>query len=185
MKFLFFLLIPTIALTQTSKVTRVIDGDTFVIENGERVRVVGINAPEITDIFGPEAKQHLQTLIEGKTVELRPDHISNDRDRYSRLLRYVYLGGKDIDKQMLLDGYAVAYLKFHFEKPEEYKQAQLMAETNGLGMWHNPKSASKHEFSDSPKPSELSWRRLTPRIYFLLFLIFILLSIGLYSYFRK
>lgn len=105
-----------------NKVTRVIDGDTFETETGEKVRLVGINAPEISDIFGEEAKQHLIDLIEGKTVDLEPDHISNDRDRYSRLLRYVILDNIDINKKMILDGFAFAYLKYHFDKKKNIRK---------------------------------------------------------------
>jgi micrococcal nuclease len=50
----------------TTKVTRIIDGDTFETETGEKVRLIGINAPEISDIFGQEAKQHLANLIDQK-----------------------------------------------------------------------------------------------------------------------
>jgi len=78
-----------------TKVTRIIDGDTFETETGEKVRLVGINAPEIRDIFGEESKTHLINLIEGKIVDLLPDHTSHDRDRYNRLLRYVFLNGVD------------------------------------------------------------------------------------------
>jgi micrococcal nuclease len=55
----------------TTKVTRIIDGDTFETETGEKVRLIGINAPEISDIFGQEAKQYLSDLIENKTVDLQ------------------------------------------------------------------------------------------------------------------
>ena len=46
-----------------AKVTRIIDGDTFETETGEKVRLIGINAPEISDIYGQEAKEHLASLI--------------------------------------------------------------------------------------------------------------------------
>ncbi len=109
----------------TTKVTRVIDGDTFETETGEKVRLIGINAPEISDIFGQEAKQYLSDLILNKTVELQSDNISNDRDRYQRLLRYIILDGVDINKKMISDGFAFAYLKYHFSNSSEYEQAQI------------------------------------------------------------
>ena len=88
--------------------TRIIDGDTFETESGEKVRLIGINAPEISDIFGQEAKLHLANLIDGKTIDLQSDNISKNRDRYSRLLRYVFLDNTDINKQMISDGFAFA-----------------------------------------------------------------------------
>jgi len=75
-----------------TKVARIIDGDTFETETGEKVRLIGINAPEITDIFGEEAKIHLAQIIEGQTVDLVADHTSNDRDRYNcRLPQKLYV----------------------------------------------------------------------------------------------
>jgi len=103
----FILLLTTfVCFGTTTKVTRIIDGDTFETETGEKVRLIGINAPEISDIFGQEAKQYLSDLIENKIVELQSDNISNDRDRYQRLLRYVILDGVDINKKMVSDGFA-------------------------------------------------------------------------------
>ena len=68
--FLVFLFFPMISFGQEIRVVRVIDGDTFVIEGGERVRMIGINAPELKDIYGVESKNHLKTLIESKYVNL-------------------------------------------------------------------------------------------------------------------
>ena len=67
---LVFLFFPMISFGQEITVVRVIDGDTFVIEGGERVRMIGINAPELKDIYGVESKNHLKTLIESKYVNL-------------------------------------------------------------------------------------------------------------------
>lgn len=77
------------------KVTRVIDGDTIEIEGEERVRYIGIDTPETVDprkpvqCFGVEASKKNKELVEGKTVRLEKD-ITN-RDKYGRLLRYVYI----------------------------------------------------------------------------------------------
>ena len=67
---LVLLFVPMISFGQEITVVRVIDGDTFVIEGGERVRMIGINAPELKDIYGVESKNHLKTLIESKYVNL-------------------------------------------------------------------------------------------------------------------
>lgn len=134
--------------SQTVNVKRVIDGDTFVIENNERVRMIGINAPEISDIHGVEAKEHLQSLIENKQINIVSDKISNDRDRYSRLLRYVYINDTDINKKMIEDGFAIAYLKFKFEKANEYSDAQLFAEAKGNNGKNKPKEENHYSTSD-------------------------------------
>ncbi|HVX50956.1 MAG TPA: thermonuclease family protein [Chitinophagaceae bacterium] len=140
MKYKLLALLLCCSLTLFSKparVIRVIDGDTFVIETGERVRVIGINAPEMKTEYGEPAKQHLLAMIEGKTVDLEPDHVSKDKDVYGRLLRYVYLDGVDIDKKMVADGYAIAFLKYAFDKETEYKAAEATAKTASLGIWQH------------------------------------------------
>jgi len=135
-KLLVLLLLSTFTLfAKPAKVIRVIDGDTFVIETGEHVRVVGINAPEMSTIYGGPAKEHLLALIDGKMVDLEPDHISKNKDVYGRLLRYVYLDGVDIDKKMVTDGYAIAFLKYPFDKEDEYSREETKAKAASLGIW--------------------------------------------------
>ena len=70
-------------------VSRVIDGDTIVLTGGERVRLIGIDAPERGQSGADEAAQFVRTLIEGRTVWLEADVA--DRDRFGRLRRYVWL----------------------------------------------------------------------------------------------
>jgi micrococcal nuclease len=166
-----------------TKVTRVIDGDTFETEAGEKVRLVGINAPEISDLFGEEAKEHLSQLIGGKTIELLPDNISNDRDRYNRLLRYVILDGIDINKKMVLDGFAFAYLKYHFNKSNEYEQAQIQAREMSTGIWSDKK---KETIIREQEKREISvWQNISPKAYFVGSLVIVLLIVGIYTYFKK
>ena len=93
---LLLLLIPMVSFGQEFKVIRVIDGDTFVIEGGERVRMIGINAPELKDPFGVDSKNHLKKLIENKYVNLIKGDDTADKDYFKRLLRHVYLDGADI-----------------------------------------------------------------------------------------
>lgn len=77
------------------KVKRVIDGDTILLQNGERVRYIGVNAPEVdhsprgAEPLGREAKEANRRLVEGKWVRLEFD--SERRDKYGRLLAYVFL----------------------------------------------------------------------------------------------
>lgn len=174
------------AFTQITKAIRVIDGDTFVIESGDKVRLIGINAPEISDIAGIEAKEHLSGLIEGKTILLKPDHRSNERDRYSRLLKYVYIDSTDINELMLEDGYAVAYLKFKFDKPEEYKKAQIQAQTRSVGMWANPNLRLSKVLLKPKSESSSAGRTLylNKRIILIAFLTIILLGLGLHYRFK-
>ena len=75
-------------LTQAT-VSRVIDGDTIELTSGERVRFIGVDAPERGEAGANEATQFVRELVEGRTVWLEAD--GADRDRWGRLRRYVWL----------------------------------------------------------------------------------------------
>ena len=99
---------PFIFSNQEFKVARVIDGDTIKLESGEYVRLVGINAPEKGQLYYEEAKSRLEELVQGKRVVLKEDF--EDRDKYGRLLRYVYVEGNLVNVQLVREGYAKPYL---------------------------------------------------------------------------
>jgi micrococcal nuclease len=91
-------------------VTYVADGDTIVVDlNGveERVRYIGIDTPEVGDPCGDEATQANRLLVNGQMVRLEKD--ISERDRYGRLLRYVYVGDVFVNAELVKDGWAVAY----------------------------------------------------------------------------
>jgi endonuclease YncB( thermonuclease family) len=70
-------------------VERVIDGDTFVLDGGERVRIIGVDAPEVGEPFADRATAFLAALIKDKPIFLELD--AGERDRFGRLLAYVYV----------------------------------------------------------------------------------------------
>ena len=107
--------------SRDTKVTRVIDGDTFITNKGDRVRLIGVDAPELPTLRGIESKMYLHELIDNKVVILEKDGISKDKGKYGRLLRYVYLNKKDVNLHMIKSGYAKPYLYFNFEKLKQYK----------------------------------------------------------------
>ena len=117
---LLLLFIPLVSFGQDVKVIRIIDGDTFEIENGDKVRMIGIDAPELKDNEGLESKNHLKLLIENKYVSLIKDEKNKNKDFFGRLLRYVYLDNSDINLKMIEDGYANVYTRFKFTKSKEY-----------------------------------------------------------------
>lgn len=114
-------------------VTRVVDGDTFVIGK-EHVRIIGINTPEKGECYFEEATERLSQLIFEKSVERIPQPIDN-RDKYGRLLRYIELSGEDIGLQMLQEGFAENYPWFPHPRIEEYKEAEDEAKKEGRGLW--------------------------------------------------
>ena len=72
-------------------VIRVIDGDTIELQDGSRVRYLGIDTPETDEYYYTEATAKNRELVEGKIVELQSG--KRDQDKYDRLLRYVYVNG--------------------------------------------------------------------------------------------
>jgi micrococcal nuclease len=115
-------------------VTRVVDGDTFEIETGQKVRMIGIDTPERGKYFFQEATDRLKELIDGKEVILRKD--VSETDKYGRLLRHVYLEDRWINKQMIEEGFArIATFPPDVYHVELFTQAQKYARDNGLGLW--------------------------------------------------
>ena len=178
-----FLLTTLTSFGTTTRVTRIIDGDTFETETGEKVRLIGINAPEISDVFGQEAKEYLASLIDGKMVDLQTDNISTDRDRYQRLLRYAILDGIDVNKKMISDGFAFAYLKYKFSRSDDYKQAQLEAREKSKGIWGDGKQDLIIKQQEQKEYFFL--KEVSPKAYFVGTLVIILLLVGLYTFFKK
>jgi micrococcal nuclease len=138
-------------------VTRVIDGDTIEIAGGdpstsaqgspstsaqgrERVRYIGINTPETVDprkpvqCFGVEASARNKELVGGKVVRLVRD--VSDRDRYGRLLRYVWAGDTFVNLALVREGYAAAdTYPPDVAHAEEFRQAEAEARAAGRGLW--------------------------------------------------
>ncbi len=132
--------------TNTFKVVKVIDGDTFSVSSDNqtlKVRVLGINTPETVDprrkveCFGKEASDKAKSLLTGQTVKLETDPTQDDKDKYGRLLRYVYLpNNKDYGLEMIKSGYAYEYTyDLPYKYQNEYKSAQIEAERAKVGLW--------------------------------------------------
>lgn len=128
-------------IIEKARVARVIDGDTVILDNGEHVRYIGINAPEVekfgrgAECFGNEARDFNRRLVEGKIIELEKD-ISNT-DKYGRLLRYIYLNGEMVNEILVRSGYASvrAYppdLKYHSRLISLEKEAREVHK----GIWY-------------------------------------------------
>jgi len=119
---------------KTFNVTNVIDGDTVEIGTREKVRLLGINAPEENEHYFKDAKDRLVKLVGGKLVKLESG--SEDKDRYGRLLRYIFIDGTFVNLQMVEEGYATVYIINPDEKYYlEFKKAEKEAKDNKLGLW--------------------------------------------------
>lgn len=125
-------------------VVKVIDGDTVEIAGGQKLRYIGINAPESVDprrpiqCFGKEASEKNRLLIEGKTVRLEKD--VSETDRFGRLLRYVYIEDVMINELLVKEGYAIASAYPPDVKYQDrLKLAENEARSNNHGLWKDCK----------------------------------------------
>ncbi|MBU7047123.1 MAG: thermonuclease family protein [Theionarchaea archaeon] len=126
----------TISSPENIFCTSIIDGGTFRLSNGETVRLTGIDAPELSQPGGIESRQYLAHLIQDKGITLERGY--EDRDKYNRLLRFVYLGNTCINEEMIRQGYAEArYLSSNDPLREYYIQLEIEAETAKTGLWRN------------------------------------------------
>lgn len=144
-----FLNTPSETITPTDNyfpVVEVIDGDTIDVQfddKVERVRLIGINTPEIVDprrpvqCFGKEASDKAKQVLNNNKVKLVNDPSQGDRDSYGRLLRYVYLADGSLFNKIMIDaGYAFEYTyKTPYQYREEFLEAQKQASLNQVGLW--------------------------------------------------
>ncbi len=115
-------------------VAEVIDGDTFKLSNGIKVRLLGINAPEEGEAFFEEAKNYLSELIEGKEVYLEEDIIK--KDIHGRKLAFVFVDDKNVNVEILKKGLAHTFeLNKVTKHLEELKNAEKYAIQNEIGIW--------------------------------------------------
>lgn len=112
------------------KVVEIIDGDTFFIENHQRIRLFGINAPELSYCMGKDAKHALSSLILGKRVHLR-NPVS---DRYGRIMALVYQDRTFVNDVMLRSGLA-QYDGAGLREREQLYQADIYARNNKIGIY--------------------------------------------------
>lgn len=134
------------AKSLSGKVLKVFDGDTFLIRvqgREEHVRLREIDAPEITlqgkvgqEPWARRAKDFATSLVRGKTVRLEIEEI-DERDKYHRLLAYVFLDHKFVNREMIISGNAFFYPgHFKGKHATELQEAEEMASEKGIGVFN-------------------------------------------------
>ena len=117
-------------------VTEVVDGDTFYLGNGDKIRMLGINTPESGRPYAQEATDFLTNMILGKEVTLVNDSKNGDSDSYGRLLAHVYVDDTFVNYEIIKAGYAFWYpYTSGTDFDTEYEEAQAYASNNKAGLW--------------------------------------------------
>jgi micrococcal nuclease len=137
------------ATLESATVRYVIDGDTLDLSDGRRVRLLGIDAPEMgfdgktAEPFSQEATDWLRERVEGRLVQLRVD--SPKLDRYQRTLAWIFDDqGRLVNRDMLLDGRARLLDSFGLPQDLEpsLREAEAEARVRQIGLWQ-PKSKKR------------------------------------------
>ena len=124
----------------------VFDGDTFETNiNGkkEKIRILGIDTPEVdggfrtADCYGDDASKYAKEYLKGKNVAFLTSKIGDEKDKYGRLLRYVFVDGVDFGAHLIETGYAENYKTFPHDRRSYYNQIEKTAQNAKIGMWNS------------------------------------------------
>ena len=136
----FIALLFTATSASAQLVTRVIDGDTIVVQGVGTVRLIGVDTPETVDprkpvqFFGKEASEFTRHLVSGKVVRLEYDF--DRKDRYDRTLAYVYLAdGTFVNAEIVRQGFGHAYTRFPFKFLDQFRGYEREAREAHRGLW--------------------------------------------------
>ena len=146
-------------------VKRVVDGDTLKVEidgKEETVRLILVDTPETkhpqlgVQPFGPEASAFTVSSLNGKEIGLEKD--VSDRDRYGRLLRYVWVDGELFNQQLIAKGLArVAIYQPDVKYIDQFRTSQQKAQREGIGIWSIENYAQEDGYrtqEEKPAPTE-------------------------------
>ena len=149
---------PTTAIgtqTLTGRVVTIADGDTITVldatETQHRIRLAGIDAPELHQAFGNQSKQSLSEMIFGRDVTVSYQKI----DQYGRIVGKILLDGRDINLEQIKAGMAWHYKYYENEQTQEDRQGYASAEEDARaarrGLWQDPNPIEPYEFRKEEK----------------------------------
>lgn len=141
---IFTVIISIFSFALDGYVVKVSDGDSFTIKSygkNVRVRMYGIDAPELKQRYGKEAKKYLENLILGKKVELKVLY----EDKYKRKIARVYYKSKEINLEMLRSG-NVWFYEYHAKNEKEYRKAYEEAKREKRGLWKDKNPENPRDF---------------------------------------
>ena len=130
-----FLALPAQAETIYGRVVAIIDGDTLTLlvdRQQIRVRLIEIDTPERGQDWGSRARQALTDKVFQKDVQV----VTGGYDRYDRLLGRIYLGRRDVNREMVKEGHAWAYRQYLTD--QTLLDDEKAARDSGIGLWSVP-----------------------------------------------
>ena len=123
------------AQTEYGKIVRIIDGDTLMIETqadgSKKIRLSCIDSPELDQKWGPQAKQFVESCCRQKKVKLR----KHGQDRFGRTIATIYLDGRNLNRELVKEGYARAYPKYMCDDQMPFFETE--ARNKKKGMWRS------------------------------------------------
>ena len=153
-----------------TQVKKVYDGDTILLANGNKIRLLGINTPEIegryksvSEAGGEAAKQWLKKTILKQKVRVEID--VEKHDKYSRILAHVFTADKQhINLELVKNGYASVNIHPpNLKYTAELLAAQKKAEQTQLGIWSHTEYSPKH-FSTINRSNYKGWHRIKGKV---------------------
>jgi micrococcal nuclease len=134
------------------RVVKVYDGDTVTclddMNQEQKVRLAGIDAPEARQDFGQVSRQALAGMVFGKTIEV----VDEGRDRYGRWIGRLYTAGIDVNQQMVATGNAWHYADY--SKDPSLAAAQAQAQAQRIGIWSQPNPTPPWEYRKNQKKTQ-------------------------------
>jgi len=124
-------------------VQRVVDGDTLLLTDGTRIRLIGADTPETVkpdspvEAFGPEATEFTEQFVARDGGRVRLEYDRERVDRYGRTLAYVYVGDEMLNEELIRHGLATAEMQYNYSRAmkQRFRQAEKEAKEDELGIW--------------------------------------------------
>ncbi len=131
-----FLSISSLSLSQiiSGKVVKIIDGDTFLLKSNDRIfkiRLYGVDAPELVQYYGKEAKR----LIENLSYEKQVTAYVRYNDPYGRLVGKVILDDGSVLNEILIVNGAVWWYRHYSKNEKVFQVLEKYAQKNKIGLW--------------------------------------------------
>lgn len=145
---------------QLTTVQRVVDGDTLILAGSQRVRLLGINTPELgrdgrpAEPWAEEARRFLQSAVEGREISLGFDRESYDK--YGRRLAYVYRRGTLINEEIIRAGWSRAETKYRYSESMKvrFRRAEREARDRQAGLWSEDHGAANGPSLDTEESQD-------------------------------